>query len=108
MTWIEIDTKGRVALPQEVLRHLGVGPGGKLTVNFVSDSAVVLRAVRETRPISDAFCMFKPPGGHALGIEGLGEAASSGWAGEGDRLLPAEGGEKACPGLDPGVPGRGG
>lgn len=58
MSAITIDTKGRVALPQEVLRHLGVGPGGKLAVNLRSDGAVALRAVRGTRPTSDAFGMF--------------------------------------------------
>ncbi len=100
MTTIEIDTKGRVALPEEVLRHLGVGAGGKLAVNLRSDGAVVLRAVRGTRPISEAFGMFNRPGGHSLSIEDMGGAASSGWAGEDDSLLPAEGGEK--------VPRRGG
>lgn len=58
MNGIKIDTKGRVALPQEVLRHLAVGPGGKLDVTLLSGGAVVLRAVRGTRPISEAFGLF--------------------------------------------------
>jgi bifunctional DNA-binding transcriptional regulator/antitoxin component of YhaV-PrlF toxin-antitoxin module len=100
MTGIEVDAKGRVALPKDVLRHLGVGLGGKLAVTLLSDGAVVLRADRVTRPISDAFSMFKRPGGHSLSIEDMRGATSSGWARDGDRLLPAEGGEK--------VPRRGG
>ncbi len=108
MSAIKIDTKGRVELPQEVLRHLGVGPGGKLAVDLRSDGAVVLRPVRGTRPISDAFRMFNRSGDHSLSVDELGEAASSGWAGGGAPLLPAEGGEKDCLGLDPGVPRRGG
>jgi bifunctional DNA-binding transcriptional regulator/antitoxin component of YhaV-PrlF toxin-antitoxin module len=108
MTEMEIGRDGQVALPQEVLRHLGVGPDGKLVVDLRPDGAVVLRAVRGTRPISDAFRMFKRPVGYSLTVEELGDAASSGWAGGGAPLLPAAGEEKACPGLDPGVPRRGG
>ena len=100
MTIFAIGPEGRVALPQEVLRHLGVGPGGELAVTLLSGGAVVLRAARGARPIGDAFGMFKHSGDRSLSIEDLGGAASSGWAGTDAPLLPAGGGEK--------VPRRGG
>ncbi|MFM9858413.1 AbrB/MazE/SpoVT family DNA-binding domain-containing protein [Pseudoxanthobacter sp. M-2] len=78
---LTITSKGQVTLRKDVLRHLGVGPGDKITFDVLPDGSVALRAVRPKGSITEAFGMFKRPGGISLTIEEIGEAAADGWAG---------------------------
>lgn len=78
---LTVTAKGQVTLRKEVLRHLGVRPGDKVTVDVLPGGGVALRAARPKGSITEAFGMFQRPGGASLTIEEIGEIAADGWAG---------------------------
>ncbi len=54
MTKLTITAKGQVTLKQELLNHLGVGPGEKIEADKLPDGRIVVRAAAqgERSPIS--------------------------------------------------------
>jgi len=45
MTKLTITAKGQVTLKQELLRHLGVGPGEKVEADQLSDGRIIDQAI---------------------------------------------------------------
>lgn len=43
---LDVDKRGRVTLPQEVLDHLAVKPGAKLKLTYLPDGECLLQALR--------------------------------------------------------------
>jgi bifunctional DNA-binding transcriptional regulator/antitoxin component of YhaV-PrlF toxin-antitoxin module len=82
MGTLTVTAKGQVTLRKDLLRHLGVEPGDKLTVDKLPDGRVVVAAARPTGKISDVFGMLKKPGRPALSIEEMNTIAAEGWAGK--------------------------
>ena len=82
MSTLKVTAKGQVTLRQDVLKHLGVHPGEKISVEKLPDGRVEVRAVRPKRPISDVFGLFKSENGPSLSIEEINELAAEGWAGK--------------------------
>ncbi|MBS0472105.1 MAG: AbrB/MazE/SpoVT family DNA-binding domain-containing protein [Proteobacteria bacterium] len=78
---LTITTKGQVTLRKEVLRHLGVTNGKKVSVEMLPNGVVQLRA-KPTGKISDVFGMLKRPGQRAISIEEMNQAIAEGWAGK--------------------------
>ncbi len=81
MGTLTIKAKGQVTLPKDVLQHLGVRPGDKITVERLPDGRVEMGAARPTGKISDAFNCLKRKGGPSLSGEELNKIATRGWAG---------------------------
>ena len=82
MSTLTITAKGQVTLRRELLRHLGVRPGEKVTVDMLPDGRIEVKAARPRGKISDVFGMLKQPGGPVLSIEEINDIAAKGWAGE--------------------------
>ncbi|MDF0491105.1 AbrB/MazE/SpoVT family DNA-binding domain-containing protein [Sphingobium sp. H39-3-25] len=82
MNAITITSKGQITLRKELLRHLGVHPGEKISIDKLPGGEVRIRAVRPTGKISDAFGMLKREGRKSLSIEEINEITAKGWAGE--------------------------
>lgn len=82
MNAITVSAKGQITLRKELLRHLGIHPGEKITVDTLPAGEIRIRAVRPTGKISDAFGMLKKQGRKPLSIEEINEIAAKGWAGE--------------------------
>ena len=82
MSTLTITGKGQVTLRKDLLRHLGVQPGEKVTVDKLPDGRIEVRAARPTGKISDVFDFFKEEGGPSLSIEEINEVIAKGWAGE--------------------------
>src|SRR4051794_32691340 len=53
MTTLTITAKGQVTLKQELLNHLGVGPGEKIEADKLPDGRIVVRAAAQDGTISD-------------------------------------------------------
>ena len=53
MTVLTITAKGQVTLKQDLLKHLGVGPGEKIEADKLPDGRVVVRAAAQEGSISD-------------------------------------------------------
>ncbi|MGB8402137.1 AbrB/MazE/SpoVT family DNA-binding domain-containing protein [Bradyrhizobium sp.] len=82
MSTLTVTAKGQVTLRKDVLEHLGVHPGEKITVNKLPDGRIEVMAARPTGKISDAFGFLKRKNGPSLSIEEMNEIAARGWAGK--------------------------
>ena len=80
MSTLTITAKGQVTLKKDVLEHLGVAPGEKLSVEKLPDGRVEVRAAPKGK-ISDLFGMFDNNGVH-LTIDQINDAIADGWAGK--------------------------
>ncbi len=80
-TTLTVTAKGQVTLRKDILEHLGVRPGDKITVDKLANGQPTVQAQRPKRPISDVFGMLKREGGPVLSIEEINEAIADGWAG---------------------------
>lgn len=83
MRTLTVTAKGQVTLRKDVLEHLGVRPGEKISVDKLPDGRVEVKAVRPTGKISDAFGFLKAKRkGRSLSIDEINEIAARGWAGK--------------------------
>jgi AbrB family looped-hinge helix DNA binding protein len=82
MSTLTVTAKGQVTLRKDVLEHLGVQPGEKITVNKLPDGKIEVRAARPTGKISDVFGLLKRKGGPSLTIDEMNKIAARGWAGK--------------------------
>ena len=81
MSTLTVTAKGQVTLRKELLEHLGVHPGEKVTVDMLPDGRVEMKAERPAGRISDVFGLFKNKGTRALSVDEINEIAARGWAG---------------------------
>jgi AbrB family looped-hinge helix DNA binding protein len=82
MTDLTITAKGQVTLRKDVLEHLGVHPGEKITVNKLPNGRVEVKAARPTGKIADAFGVLKPRRRSSLSIDEMNRIIARGWAGK--------------------------
>ena len=82
MANLKVTAKGQVTLRRDVLKHLGVRPGEKLSVELLPGGRVEAKAERPKGRISDVFDFFKRKNGASLSIEEIDEIAAEGWAGK--------------------------
>jgi len=81
MSTLTVTAKGRITLLAEILEHLGIQAGGKITVDKLPGGRIEARAARPTGAISDVFGLLRKDGGPTLSIEEMNEIAARGWAG---------------------------
>ncbi|MFZ1964288.1 MAG: AbrB/MazE/SpoVT family DNA-binding domain-containing protein [Roseiarcus sp.] len=82
MATLTVTAKGQVTLRKEVLRHLGVRRGEKISVELLPGGRVEAKAARPNGRISDVFDFFKRKDGPSLSIEEINDIAADGWAGK--------------------------
>jgi AbrB family looped-hinge helix DNA binding protein len=82
MSTLTVTAKGQVTLRKDLLKHLGVRPGEKITVDKLPDGRIEVKAVRPTGKISDVFNFLKRENGPSLSIEEMNRIAARGWAGK--------------------------
>lgn len=82
MGTLTVTAKGQVTLRKDILQHLGVQPGEKVTVDKLPDGRVEVRAERPAGNISDAFNFLKRRKGRSLSVDQINEIAARGWAGK--------------------------
>jgi AbrB family looped-hinge helix DNA binding protein len=82
MSTLTVTAKGQVTLRKDLLKHLGVQPGEKITVDKLPDGRIEVRAARLTGKISDAFGFLKRKDGPSLSIEEMNKITARGWAGK--------------------------
>jgi AbrB family looped-hinge helix DNA binding protein len=81
MSTLTVTAKGQVTLGRDILKHLGVRPGEKITVDKLPDGRIEVRAARPTGKISDVFNFLKRKNGPSLSTEEMNRVAARGWAG---------------------------
>jgi len=83
MSTLTVTSKGQIPLSQDLMRHLGVRPGEKVTVEKLPGGRIELKAARPTGEISDVFGSLKTKRkGRPLSIEEMNEIIARGWAGK--------------------------
>lgn len=82
MTTLTITSKGQVTLRQELLRHLGVEPGQKISVEMLPDGRAIIQAIHRGRDIDQVFGILKSRNTRniVLSLEEIDEIAHKGWA----------------------------
>ena len=82
MVTLTVTAKGQVTLRKDVLQHLGIHPGEKVTLDELPNGRIELKAARPTGRISDVFNSLKRENGPVLSIDDINEATAAAWAGE--------------------------
>jgi len=83
MSTLTVTAKGQLTLRKDVLAHLGVRPGDKVTVNMLPGGRVEISAKpKRTGHISDLFGMLRNENGPRLTIEEINRITEEGWAGK--------------------------
>jgi AbrB family looped-hinge helix DNA binding protein len=83
MGTLTVTAKGQVTLRKDVLEHLGVHPGEKITVSKLPDGKIEVKAAPPTGKISDVFGSLKAKKrGRTLSIEEMNRIIARGWAGK--------------------------
>ena len=82
MSTLTVTAKGQVTLRKDLLNHLGVHPGGKITVDKLPDGRIEVKAAQPAGRISDAFNFLKKKNGPSLSIEEMNKITARGWAGK--------------------------
>jgi AbrB family looped-hinge helix DNA binding protein len=82
MGTLTVTAKGQITLRKELLKHLGILPGEKITVDKLPGGRIEVKAMRPAGSISDAFGFLKKKGGPSLSIDEINRIAARGWAGK--------------------------
>ena len=82
MSTLTVTAKGQVTLRRELLEHLGVQPGEKVSVAKLPNGRIEVQAARPKGKISDAFDFLKRKDGPCLSIEEMNKIIAEGWAGK--------------------------
>ena len=82
MSTLTVTAKGQVTLRKDLLQHLGVQPGEKISVDKRPDGRIEMKAARPTGKISDVFNLLKRQNGPRLSIKKINERAARGWRGK--------------------------
>lgn len=80
MGTLTVTAKGQVTLRKDLLEHLGVHPGDKITVDKLPDGRIEVKAAQPAGNISDVFNFLKRKKGISLSIEEMDKIATRGWA----------------------------
>lgn len=79
---LTVTAKGQVTLRKDVLEHLGVEPGQKISVEKLPDGRVEVKAAKPAGKISDAFGFLKKKTKQRLSTDEIGRIAARGWSGK--------------------------
>jgi bifunctional DNA-binding transcriptional regulator/antitoxin component of YhaV-PrlF toxin-antitoxin module len=81
MATLTVTARGQVTFRKEVMRHLGVKPGGKIALELLPDGRGIVRAAKPAGSIHDFIGMLAGKTKKVATIEEINEAAAQGWAG---------------------------
>lgn len=82
MTTLTITAKGQVTFRQDLLKHLGVGPGQRIEVDKLPDGRVAIRASTQSGTMSNFIGCLSKEDGRKLTINEINEITAQGWSGE--------------------------
>ena len=82
MSILSVTAKGQVTLRKDLLQHLGVHPGEKITIDKLPGGRIVVQAASPTGNITDIFGCLKDENGPSLSLEDIASITASSWAGK--------------------------
>jgi bifunctional DNA-binding transcriptional regulator/antitoxin component of YhaV-PrlF toxin-antitoxin module len=82
MATLTVTARGQVTFRKEVMRHLGVKPGGKIELDLLPNGQGLVRAARRTGKIEDFFGVLAGKTKKVATLEEINDAIERGWAGQ--------------------------
>ncbi|WP_330168056.1 AbrB/MazE/SpoVT family DNA-binding domain-containing protein [Bartonella grahamii] len=82
MPSLTVTAKGQVTLKRDLLQHLGVKPGERISFDKLPGGELRIKAAQPTSTIDSFIGRFAGKVKKTLTIEEMNEIAASGWAGE--------------------------
>ena len=82
MSTLTVTAKGQITLKQELLRHLKVAPGQKVSVEKLPDGRLALGMARPTGSIENFIGSLEQKGGPRFTIEQIKKFTEGAWAGK--------------------------
>ncbi len=87
MTTLTVTGRGQVTFKKEVLKHLGIQPGGKIRLDLLPDGRAELKAERQKGSFGEIYGLLRDKGnGKRLSIEEINEAIACSGAAAGAAL----------------------
>jgi bifunctional DNA-binding transcriptional regulator/antitoxin component of YhaV-PrlF toxin-antitoxin module len=87
MTTLTVTAKGQITLRQDLLKHLGIGPGQKVEVEKLPDGRIIAKAASHGTMLDFFGCLAQPvaqpvaqPAGPILSIDEMNRITADGWA----------------------------
>ncbi len=81
MTTLTVTTRGQVTFRKDVLKHLGIQPGGKIRLDLLPNGRAELKADQPKGSWRQVYGMLKGKGnGAQLSVEDINEAIAEGGA----------------------------
>lgn len=80
MPTLTVTAKGQITLRQNLLQHLGIRPGAKISIRMLPDHSIKIEAVKPKSKISDIFGLLKREDRTPVSIEEMNAAIADGWA----------------------------
>ena len=81
MITLTVTAKGQVTLRKEILEHLGVKPGSKISIDLL-EGGFIKAGPAEKKDLSRLFGSLKPKSGIKLTIDEMNKIIADGWAGK--------------------------
>jgi bifunctional DNA-binding transcriptional regulator/antitoxin component of YhaV-PrlF toxin-antitoxin module len=81
MATLTITAKGQVTFRKDVLKHLGIQPGGKIELELQPNGRATVQAARPKGSIDDFIGCLAGKTTKVATIEEINEAIARGWAG---------------------------
>lgn len=76
-----VTSKGQITLGKDVMGHLGIEPGDKVSIDLLPDGTATLTGVRAGAGVERFFGMLYDPDQPPLSLEEIDQAIADGWAG---------------------------
>ena len=76
-----VTSKGQITLGKNVMRHLGIEPGDKESIDLLPDGTATLTGVKAGTGLERVFGMLYDPDQPTLSIEEINEITADAWAG---------------------------
>ena len=82
MNTLTITARGQVTFKKDVLLHLGIEPGGRISVDKLPGGELRIRLAQPPGEIKSFIGMFAGRMDKAMSMEEMNEITAAGWAGK--------------------------
>ncbi len=80
MSTLTVTARGQVTFRKDVLKHLGIEPGGRIELDLLPDGKATLKAVKPTGKIQDFFGFLAGKTTKVATLKEIEEAIAEGWS----------------------------
>ena len=81
MAILTVTARGQVTFRKEILKHLGIEPGGKVELDLLPNGRAALTAAKPSGKIEDFFGILAGKTAKVATLEEIEEAIAKGWTG---------------------------